>query len=52
MHNNTHACLISWEDLNALSAKESAITGKEIDYQAMDTDNVLAVPQLLQAATE
>ena len=52
MHNKTHACLICWEDLNALSAKESAITGKEIDYQAMDTDNVLAVPQLLQAATE
>lgn len=52
MHRKTHVCLIPWEELNALSAKESAITGKEIDYQAMDTNNVLAVPQLLKPAEE
>ena len=47
MAGRTHACLVPWEDLDALSAKESAITGKKIDYKAMDTDNVLAIPQLL-----
>lgn len=48
----THACLIPWEELDALSAKESAITGKQIDYKAMDTDNILTVPQLLQVTEE
>lgn len=43
----THACLISWEKLDALSQKESAITGKNIDYKQMDTDNILAIPQIL-----
>lgn len=50
MLNRTHACLIPWEKLDDLSAKESAITGKDIDYKAMDTDNIMAVPQLLQIA--
>lgn len=49
MPGRTHACLIPWEDLDNLSAKESAITGKDIDYKAMDTDNVMTIPQLLQA---
>ncbi len=48
MQGRTHACLIDWPQLAELSAKETAITGKPVDYQAMDTDNVLAVPQLLQ----
>jgi hypothetical protein len=48
----THACLIPWEALDSLSAKESAITGKPIDYKAMDTDNIMAIPQLLQATEE
>ena len=52
MSGKTHACLIPWEELDTLSAKETAITGKKIDYKAMDTDNVLAVPQLLQATEE
>ena len=47
MAGRTHACLIPWEDLDALSAKENAITGKSLNYKAMDTDNVLAIPQLL-----
>lgn len=44
----THACLIPWDNLDALSAKENAITGKNVDYKTMDTDNVLAIPQLLE----
>jgi hypothetical protein len=49
MLGKTHACLIPWEELDALSAKEAAVTGKSVDYKAMDTANVMAVPQLLQA---
>ena len=52
MLNRTHACLIPWEKLDDLSAKESAITGKNIDYKAMDTDNVMAVPQILLIAKQ
>lgn len=48
MARRTHACLIPWEELDALSAREQIITGKPVDYKAMDTDNVLAVPTLLK----
>ena len=44
----THACLIPWDALDLLSEKEAAITGKYVDYKAMDTENVLAIPQLLK----
>ena len=44
-----HACLVTWEDLQALSDKENAITGKQVDYQQFDRDNVMAVPALLRA---
>jgi hypothetical protein len=44
----THACLVSWEELDALSEKESRITGKAVNYKAMDEANVLAVPDLLK----
>lgn len=44
----THACLVEWEELDALSAQENAITGKKLDYKAMDTDNVRIVPELLR----
>lgn len=47
MQSRTHACLIPWDALDSLSAKENAITGKSVDYKAMDTDNVLEIPQLL-----
>ncbi len=52
MSGRTHACLIPWEELDALSAKETAITGKNVDYKQMDTDNIMAIPQLLQANEE
>ena len=44
----THACLIPWEDLDALSARENAVTGKNTDYKQVDINNVLALPQLLR----
>ena len=45
----THACLIPWEDLDELSERENAVTGKNVDYKQMDIDNVLALPRLLRA---
>jgi len=52
MANRTHACLIPWDALDALSAKENAITGKSIDYKAMDTDNVMAIPYIISSSAE
>ena len=49
MADRTHACLIGWEALAELSNRENRITGKTVDYQAMDTENVLIVPELLRA---
>ncbi len=48
----THACLIGWDELNELSARESEITGRRIDYQQTDINNVLALPKLLRAEEE
>ena len=45
----THACLVSWEELPALSERESAITGSRIDYRQLDINNVLSLPKLLRA---
>ena len=42
-----HACMIPWEDLPELDAKENAITGGHVEYQKMDIENVLAIPELL-----
>ena len=44
-----HACLIPWEELDELSARENAITEKNIDYKEMDRNNVRAIPAVLQA---
>ena len=44
----THACLIPWEALDGLSRRENEVTGGSVDYKAMDTDNVLAVPDILR----
>jgi hypothetical protein len=52
MDGRTHACLIPWEELDDLSARENAITGKNVDYKAMDRNNVLAVPQMLKIRAE
>ena len=48
----THACLISWDELDALSFKVSAVTGRSVDYKQYDINNVLALPKLLRAGEE
>ena len=47
-----HACLVGWEELDALSARESALTGRRVDYRQTDIDNVLSLPKLLRAEEE
>ena len=44
----THACLIPWDALDELSAKENAITGGSVDYKQMDRNNILILPELLK----
>lgn len=46
----THACLVPWELLDELSQRENAVTGGSVDYKAMDTNNVLALPDILRKA--
>ncbi|MBR4732611.1 MAG: hypothetical protein IK081_07560 [Lachnospiraceae bacterium] len=43
-----HACLVSWDELDELSAKENEVTGKSVDYKQMDRDNVKVVLKLLK----
>lgn len=52
MQSKTHACLIPWEELDELSRRENAITGKNVCYKKMDTDNVMVLPRLLKASLE
>lgn len=52
MAGKTHACLVKWDDLDILSQKEEAVTGKYVDYKAMDTENILATPELLKALAQ
>lgn len=47
-----HACLIPWEELDALSDAENAVTGGSVDYKQMDKNNVLVVPEVLRAGRE
>ena len=44
-----HCCLIPWEELDDLSARENTVTGKNVDYKEMDRNNVRMLPQLLKA---
>ena len=43
-----HACLIDWDELDDLAEKENKITGKYTNYQQMDINNVLMIPELLK----
>ena len=49
LNRRIHACLIDWEALDALSEKENAVTGGNVDYKQMDRDNVLTLPHVLHA---
>lgn len=47
-----HACLTDWAELDALSAKENAVTGGEVDYRQLDRDNVQTLLSLLRQTPE
>lgn len=50
MAGKTHACLVSWDELDLLSQAESQYMNKPIDYKAKDSENVLMIPAMLKAA--
>ena len=45
-----HACLIPWEELDELALLEEQLTGRTVDYKRADINNVLTLPQILQAS--
>ena len=45
----THACLIPYDRLDALSERENAVTGKNTDYRQLDINNVMMIPRILKA---
>ena len=47
-----HACLIPWEELDALSEREKEVTGRQVQYKQMDINNVLALPRILKASRD
>lgn len=48
MEQRRHACLIPWDELNELSEREKAVTGKDPHYQQLDINNVMEIPALLR----
>lgn len=52
MKRRLHACLVPWDELDALSARENELSGRSVNYKQMDRDNVLAVKQILSALKE
>ena len=46
------ACLIPWEELDSLSARENAVTGGQVDYKQLDRNNVLMLSQVLSASQD
>lgn len=47
-----HACLIPWEELDALSDRVNAVTGGHTDYKDMDRENVKALRDILAAVQD
>ena len=45
-----HACLVDWEELDALSARENGVTGGNVDYKQYDRDNVKVLLSLADKA--
>ena len=43
-----HACLITWDELDALSERENAITGGSVDYKEADRKNILAMDDVIR----
>ena len=52
MQDRHHACLIPWEELDALSLREAEVTGVNPMYQQKDRDNILMIPEFLREACE
>lgn len=52
MEQRIHACLIPWEELDAYSQKESAVTGEYCDYKEYDRKNVRELPSVLHATEQ
>lgn len=48
LQKRTHACLVPWDALDLLSAREKAATGREVDYKEMDRNNVRIVADILR----
>lgn len=46
--NRLHICLVPWDDLDELSEKVAAATGKVKDYKQDDRNNILMLPKLLK----
>lgn len=46
--NRTHACLVGWDELDAVSEKVSAVTGRAVDYKQNDIDNILILHGILE----
>lgn len=44
-----HACLVPWDELDELSTRENAVTGKNVDYKEMDRNNVRSISDVLHA---
>lgn len=42
-----HACLIPYDELDALSEREKSITGRNVNYRQADINNVLIIPKIL-----
>lgn len=52
MVDRTHACLVSWDELDKLSAKENAVTGGSVNYKEADINNIRVIPEALKIAGE
>ncbi len=44
-----HACIIPWEELDALSAKVTDLTGKKTDYKQNDINSIMTIPAAIKA---
>ncbi len=47
-----HSCLVPWEELDDLSARENEVTGGHVDYKEFDRSNILAVADVLKAESK
>lgn len=50
--NRQHACLVPWDELDDISEREHAATGREVNYQQIDINNVLTLPEILRSGDD